>query len=63
VENLSEGPIFKDLAFIFQVKSFNDICDYKRGIDFSSAQTGLSFNSRLFGQQSDVKKPIAIPQQ
>lgn len=59
VENLSEGPFFKDLSFI-SGQIIQDIFDYKRGIDFSSAP-GLSFKSRLYGQQSDVKNQIAIP--
>lgn len=59
VENLSEGPFFKDLSFI-SGHIIQDIFDYKRGVEFSTAPS-LSFKSRLYGLKLDVKDQIAIP--
>lgn len=59
IENLSEGPFFRDLSFI-SGDIIQDIFDYKRGIEFSNAPS-LVFESRLFGKNLDVKEQVAIP--
>jgi hypothetical protein len=59
IENLSEGPFFRDLSFI-SGDIIQDIFDYKRGIEFNNAPS-LVFESRLFGKNLDVKEQVAIP--
>ena len=59
IENLSEGPFFRDLSFI-SGQIIQDIFDYKRGIEFLNAPS-LVFETRLFGKNLDVKEQVAIP--